>query len=164
MRRLYLVLPDKSTCSALVDELEKAGVPERHLHVVANFGTKLDGLPEAGVLQKTEFGHGVEIGALLGAVAGLLGSLMAKYMPVPAIDLSLQAIALMTAAGAVFGALASGLMSKDAHNRKLDAFKSDLAHGRLLLLADIPKPQVAEWKKTILSHYPAARIGVAKVK
>lgn len=164
MRRLYLVIPDKSTCAALVAELERAGIPERHLHVVAGMGTSLAGLPEAGMLQKTEFGHGVEVGALLGAIAGFLGSLMAEKLPTPAMDLSLKAIIGMTLAGALFGALASGLMSKDTHNRKLNAFAGDLARGRLLLLADIPKEHVERWKKTILEHYPSARIGVAKLK
>lgn len=164
MRRLYLILPDTTTTKALVAELEKAGVPERHLHVVASTGTSLEGLPAAGMLQKTEFGHGVEVGASLGALAGLLGSLLADQLPAPDIDLTLQAIIGMTLAGALFGALASGLISKDAHNRKLDAFEGDLARGRLLLLADIPKNQVDRWKRTILDHYPRAKIGVAKFK
>jgi len=81
MKRLYFMLPDKDTCIRVVAELENAGVPERHLHAIASMAVSLDGLPEAGIIQKSELTHGVEKGIALGGVAGLLGGMLAMAFP-----------------------------------------------------------------------------------
>ncbi|MEG7522595.1 MAG: hypothetical protein M3H12_05780 [Chromatiales bacterium] len=60
MRRLFFLMPDVESCQSVVAELEETGIPERHLHAVAGIEQRLDGLPEAGILQKTELAHGLE--------------------------------------------------------------------------------------------------------
>lgn len=64
------MLPDQEICQAVVRDLEEAGVPERHLHVVAGITRELKGPPEASVWQKTELLHGLEWGTGLGCSAG----------------------------------------------------------------------------------------------
>jgi len=77
VRRLFFLMPNLESCRQVVAELEDEGVPEHHLHAIASLDQSLDGLPEAGVLQKTELAHGLEWGAGLGGVAGMLGGLLA---------------------------------------------------------------------------------------
>jgi hypothetical protein len=161
MKRLYFLLPDKESCAKVVAELERAGVPERHLHVVASLAVPLDDLPEAGTLQKSELAHGVEKGIAMGGAAGLLGGLLVVAFP-PA-GLAVGGAALLTAVtagSAGFGALAMGLISKDMHNKDLEAFERDIEQGHILLIVDVPKDEVEQWKRLIVEHHPEAEIGV----
>jgi hypothetical protein len=161
MKRLYFMLPDTESCKKVVAELKNAGIPERHLHVVASLAVPLEDLPEANLLHKTELAHGIERGIALGGAAGLLGGMLVVTFP-PA-GLVVGGAALLTAVaagGAGFGALAMGLISKDIHSKKLAAFESDIAHGRILLIVDVPKKDVEQWKQLIIEHHPEAEIGV----
>lgn len=161
MKRLYFMLPDTDSCKKVVTELKNAGIPERHLHVVANLAIPLDDLPEATLLQKTELTHGIEKGIALGGVAGLLGGMMVVTFPLTGLVLGGAAmLTAVTVGGAGFGALAMGLISKDIHSNKLAAFEKDIERGQILLIVDVPKKAVEQWKKLILEHHPEAEIGV----
>jgi hypothetical protein len=161
MKRLYFLLPDKESCKRLVAELRAAGIPGRHMHVVASLAVPIEDLPEAGVLQKTELMHGLERGLALGGTAGLLGGMLVLAFPPAGLVVGGEAlVAAVTAGGAGFGALALGLISKDIHKKDLEAYESDIALGRILLMVDVPKERVEQWKKLILEHYPEAEIGV----
>jgi hypothetical protein len=161
MKRLYFMLPDTESCKKVVAELRNAGVPERHLHVVASLAVTLDDLPEATLLQTSEFTHGIEKGIALGGAAGLLGGLLVVAFPPAGLVVGGAALlTAVTAGGAGFGALAMGLISKDIHSKKLAAFERDIANGRILLIVDVPKEDVEQWKQLIIEHHPEAEIGV----
>ena len=161
MKRLYFMLPDTESCKKVVAELKSAGIPERHLHVVASLAVPLDNLPEASALQKTELTHGIEKGIALGGAAGLLGGMLVVAFPPAGLVVGGAALlAAVTAGGAGFGALAMGLISMDIHNKKLEAFERDIAAGHILLIVDVPKKDVEQWKQLIIEHHPEAEIGV----
>lgn len=161
MKRLYFLVPDKDSCKDLVAELREAGIRNRHLHVVASLTVPLDDLPEAGLAQRTDIVHGFERGLALGGTAGLLGGMLVMAFPPAGVVVGGQAlVAAVTAGGAGVGALALSLISKDRHNKDLAAFENDIAHGRILLMVDVPKEQVERWKQLILEHHPEAEIGV----
>lgn len=163
MKRLYFMLPDTESCKKVVAELKSAGIPERHLHVVASLAVPLDNLPEASALQKTELTHGIEKGIALGGAAGLLGGMLVVAFPPAGLVVGGAALlAAVTAGGAGFGALAMGLISMDIHNKKLEAFERDIAAGHILLIVDVPKKDVEQWKQLIIEHHPEAEIGVTK--
>ncbi len=165
MKRLYFTLPDTASCKKVVDELKKTGIAEQHLHVVASQGIPLEDLPEAGLLQTSELAHGIEKGVALGGAAGLLGGLLVVTFPVTGLALGGAALlTAVTAGGASFGALAMGLISKDIHSKKLAAFESDIEHGHILLMVDVPKNEVDRWKQLVIDHHPEAEIGVATVE
>ena len=65
-RRLYFLLPTLESCTAVVDELHQRGVTDRHIHVIGNHMVVLEGLHEASLFQKSEFGHGIEMGIGVG--------------------------------------------------------------------------------------------------
>jgi hypothetical protein len=161
MKRLYFMLPDTESCKKVVVELKNAGIPERHLHVIASLAVPLGDLPEATLLQKSELKHGIEKGIALGGGAGLLGGMLVVAFPPAGLVVGGAALlAAVTAGSAGFGALAMALISKDIHSKKLAAFEKDIAQGHVLLLVDVPKNDVEQWKKLITEHHPEAEIGV----
>ncbi|EGV50585.1 hypothetical protein [Candidatus Endoriftia persephone] len=163
MRRLFFLMPNLESCRQVVAELEDEGVPEHHLHAIASLDQSLDGLPEAGVLQKTELAHGLEWGAGLGGVAGMLGGLLAVSFPPAGLVLGGGALLVGAAAGAGFGAVVSALLSSHEHNHDLDAFQRAIEAGEILLMVDIPRQRVDKIRELILNHHPEAHIGVAKL-
>jgi hypothetical protein len=156
-------MPNLESCRQVVAELEDEGVPEHHLHAIASLDQSLDGLPEAGVLQKTELAHGLEWGAGLGGVAGMLGGLLAVSFPPAGLVLGGGALLVGAAAGAGFGAVVSALLSSHEHNHDLDAFQRAIEAGEILLMVDIPRQRVDKIRELILNHHPEAHIGVAKL-
>jgi hypothetical protein len=156
-------MPNLESCRQVVAELEDEGVPEHHLHAIASLDQSLDGLPEAGVLQKTELAHGLEWGAGLGGVAGMLGGLLAVSFPPAGLVLGGGALLVGAAAGAGFGAVVSALLSSHEHNHDLDAFQRAIEAGEILLMVDIPRQRVDKIRELILNHHPEAHIGIAKL-
>jgi hypothetical protein len=163
MRRLFFLTPNVDSCHAIVKELEATGVPERHLHVIASIQQALDDLPEAGVLQKTELLHGIEVGAGLGGTAGILGGLLAMTFPPAGLVLGGGALLAGAAAGAGFGAVVTALLSSHEHNHDLDSFQRAIEQGQVLLMVDVPKKEVDATKALILEHHPEAKIGVTEL-
>ena len=162
-RRLYFLLPDVAHCKTLVAELRTQGISDKQIHVVARDDIKLEGLHQANALQKTELAHGLEWGIGLGGIAGLLGGLLAVTFPPAGILLAGEAILLgTTLAGASFGAVVSALVAGDIPNHELEHFQDRIALGEILLLLDIPTPQVEIMTDLIKSHHPEAEIGVFK--
>lgn len=163
MRRLFFLTPNVESCHAIVQELEQTGVPERHLHVIASIRQSLNDLPEAGILQKTELKHGIEVGAGLGGTAGVLGGLLAMTFPPAGLVLGGGALLAAAVAGAGFGAVVTALLTSHEHNHELDRFQQAIERGEILLMVDIPKNQVDVTKGLILGHHPEAKIGVAEL-
>ena len=159
MRRMYFVLPDEASCRKTVEELEEAGVPESHLHVVASLIRDLGGLPEASIWQRTEILHGIEWGIGLGAAAGLLGCVLAIAFPPAGLKLGWSAVIACTAAGAGLGAMVTALIGSQEHNRKLDRYQRALDEGYLVLMVDVPRRQVQRIRAMVLQRHPEAHMG-----
>ncbi len=160
MRRLYFMLPNVAVTRSVVDELRNEGIPEKHLHAVAGATVDMEGLPEAGMLQKSEFTHGIEAGVALGGVAGILGGLLAVTFPPAGLVVGGAAIAAMGLAGAGLGAVVSGLVAKDVPSQEIEAFEAGIMKGWILLLVDVPKDEVDRWSELIQVHHPEAKIRI----
>jgi hypothetical protein len=161
-RKLYFTLPDVKHCQQLVTELKKQGLAERHIHVIARGDIPLAGLHEASTLQKTELAHGLELGAGIGGIAGLLGGLLAITFPPAGLVLGGGAIFGTTLAGASFGTIVSGLIARDIANHELEAFQTQIANGQILLILDILTQKVEEIAQLIKTTHPEAEIGIVK--
>jgi len=81
MRRIYFLIPNTVIAGAIVDELLLERVEERHIQIVAKTGTPLGELPEASVLESSDFYPALEQGIALGGVTGLLSGLVAVAVP-----------------------------------------------------------------------------------
>jgi len=162
MKRLYLLIPEVEICRTLVGELKDAGIPERHVHVLASLRKRLEGLPEATVWQKTELAHGIWIGAALGAVAGFMAGLLGMYFPPPGLVLGWGVVLASSLAGITFGAFVSAMMKLHEHNHKLDRYHVEIERGKILMMVDVPRTRVYSIKKMILEHHADARIRVGE--
>lgn len=161
-KRLYFLLPDVETSKNVVGELSEFGISERHIHVIGNHFTPLEGLHEASFLQKSDFNHGLEYGLGVGGAAGLLGGLLAVTFPPAGLVLGGGAVLATALAGAGAGAVVSALVAKDMPNRELERFQRAIAAGEILMLVDVAKADVDEVLELIRQHHPEADIGFTK--
>ncbi len=79
MQRIYFLVPNKALTEKIVAEVEAAGVVEKHIHIIAAEGVELDSLPEATLLQKSDFVAALERGLPVGAATGLLAGLVTRW-------------------------------------------------------------------------------------
>ena len=161
-RKLYFTLPDINHCQQLVIELQKNGLAERHIHVIARNDIPLMGLHKASALQKTELAHGLELGISIGGIAGVLGGLLAVTFPPAGIVLGGGAVFATALAGASFGTIVSGLIARDIPNHELEAFQQQIANGQILLILDILTHKVEEITQLIKTTHPEAEIGIVE--
>ncbi len=158
MRRIYFLVPDIALAHRIIDELLLARIPEKHLHVVARRGTPLGDLPEASLLQKSDFIPAVERGVALGGAAGLLGGLVAIAVP-PAMTVIAGGVLLATTlSGAGVGAWLGGMVGMNVGNTRIARFHDAIEAGELLVLADVPAERVEEIEASIRKHLPQAEI------
>lgn len=158
MRRIYFLVPDITITKRIVDELLLARIDERHIHVVAKRGTELEDLPEANLLQRTDFIPAVERGLALGGSAGALAGLVALALP-PASTVIAGGVLLASAlAGAGVGAWAGGMIGVSTASSRIKQFEAAIEAGQLLVLADVPMSRVEEIEGRIKAHLPTVEI------
>src|SRR3990167_3525422 len=110
MKRLYFLVPGVKSARKIVDELLVARIEERHIHVLAKRGTPMEDLPEASLLQKSDFIPAVQRGLALGGGVGTIAGLVAISLP-PAGPVIAGGIILASAlAGAGVGAWLGGMV------------------------------------------------------
>ena len=158
MRRIYFLVPDIATTKRIVDELLLARIEERHIHVIAKRGTPLEDLPEANLLQKSDFIPAVEHGLALGGSAGILAGLVAIALPATAPVIAGGVLLATTLAGAGVGAWAGGMVGMSVGNTRIKQFEDAIEAGELLVLADVPKDRVDEIEARVKQHLPQAQI------
>jgi hypothetical protein len=158
MRRIYFLVPDIAITKNIVDELLLSRIEERHIHVIAKRGTELEDLPEANLLQKSDFVPAVERGLALGGSAGALAGLVAIALP-PASTVVAGGVLLASAlVGAGVGAWAGSLIGISTGSSRIKQFEEAIEAGHVLVLADVPKDRVEEIEARIKKHLPQVEI------
>ena len=159
MRRLYFMVPDIDTANTVVDELLLKRVDDHHIHVVAKEGTPMGDLPEANLLQKSDFIPAMERGLAVGGITGVLAGIAAVTFPPAGLVLGGGAILGTSLAGAGIGAWISGMIGMDVPNSQIEKFESAIDKGEVLMMIDIPKTRVEEIEALIQQHHPDADMG-----
>jgi len=159
MRRLYFMLPDLDTAKTVVDELLIKRVDEHHIHVVAQEGAPMGDLPEANLLQKSDFIPAMERGLAVGGITGVLAGIAAVTFPPAGLVLGGGAILGTSLAGAGIGAWISGMIGMDVPNSQIEKFEDAIEKGEVLMMVDIPKTRVEEIEALVQSHHPEADMG-----
>jgi hypothetical protein len=159
MRRLYFMVPDIDTAKTVVDELLLKRIDEHHIHVVAKEGTPMGDLPEANLLQKSDFIPAMERGLAVGGITGVLAGIAAVTFPPAGLILGGGAILGTSLAGAGIGAWISGMIGMDVPNSQIEKFESAIEKGEVLMMVDIPKSRVEEIEALVQQHHPDADMG-----
>ncbi|MGD2055877.1 MAG: DUF1269 domain-containing protein [Gammaproteobacteria bacterium] len=160
MRRLYFLLPNVDSAKPIVDELLLARIEERHIHIAAADHHALTEahLPEANLLQESDFVPAVERGLAIGGATGILAGIAAVAIPGIGLALGGGAILGIGLAGAGAGAWISSMIGISAPSSRLKEFEAAIAKGELLMMIDVPKARVDEITQLVKEHHPEAEI------
>lgn len=158
MRRIYFLVPDVSTARRVVEDLLLARIEERHLHVIAKRGTPMEDLPEASLLQKSDFVPAVQRGALLGWTTGLVAGLVALALPGAGPVIAGGVVLGTGLAGAGVGAWLSGMVGMNVASTRIREFEAAIEAGHLLVLADVPRDRVEELETRVRTHVPDVEV------
>ena len=158
MRRIYFLVPDIAIAKRIVDDLLLARIEERHLHVIAKRGTELEDLPEANMMQKSDFVPAVERGLALGGSAGALAGLVSIALPPASTVIAGGILLASTLVGAGVGAWAGSMIGVSTGNSRIKQFEAAIEAGQLLVLADVPTNRVEEIEARIKAHLPQVEI------
>lgn len=160
MRRLYFLVPTVESAGQIVNELLLARVEERHIHVVGRDHHALEeaNLPEASLLEESDFIPALERGLALGGATGLLAGLAAVTFPPAGLILGGGAILGISLAGAGVGAWLASMVGVSIPNSQLKAFEGALDRGELLMMIDVPKARVDEITELVRKHHPEAEV------
>jgi len=154
MQRLYFLLPKLETTHAVVNELLLARIEERHMHIIAKEGTPMEDLPEASLLQKSDFIPAMQRGVALGGATGVLAGLAA--MALPGLVIAGGLVLAMGISGAGMGAWLGGMIGLDVDNTRLKKFEAAINNGEILMLVDVPKDRVEKIQELVKMHHPEA--------
>lgn len=157
MQRIYFLVPDIETSRTIVAELKQADVAEKHIHIVAAEDVALEELPEASLLQKSDFLAAIERGIPLGATAGLLAGLVTIVVP-GGVAMGGGALLASMAAGAGVGSWMGSMVAVDIPNSRHRDFQEAIDRGEFLMLIDVPKERVIEIESLVMTHHPNAEL------
>jgi len=155
-RRLYFLLPNVARARQAVDELLLARIDDHHIHVLAREGIDLGDLPQASLLQRSDFVHGTEVGLAVGGVTGILAGLVAVAFPPEGLALGGWTVLVCALAGALIGAWLAGMIGTDIPNTQLRDFEAAVEEGHVLMMVDVPKGKVDNVTRMIKLHHPEA--------
>ena len=157
MKRIYFLVPTVEIAKTIVDELLLARIDERHIHILAKHGTPLEDLPEASLLQKSDFIPAMERGLAVGGTVGTLAGLIAVALgPVSLVVAGGGIVLAGGLAGAGVGAWLSGMVGLSVDNSRLKHFEAAIERGELLMMIDVPRDQVAHITELVSTHHPEA--------
>jgi hypothetical protein len=163
MQRIYFLLPDIQTCRAIVTELRQSDVEEKHIHLIGSGDVSLEDLPEASLLQKSDFLPAIERGIPLGAAAGLLGGLVTLVVP-GGVAMGGGALLACMAAGAGVGSWMASMVALDIPNSRHREYQNAIDNGEFLILIDVPKERVVEIEELVMQHHPNAELETVEAR
>ncbi len=115
-------------------------------------------LPEANLLQESDFVPALERGLAVGGATGLFAGIVAVSFPPAGLILGGGAILALSLAGAGVGAWISSMIGSDVPNSQLKEFQASIDAGQLLFMIDVPKVRVDEISELVKKHHPEAEI------
>jgi len=115
-------------------------------------------LPEANLLQESDFIPAVERGVAIGGATGILAGIAAVALPGVGLVLGGGAILGIGLAGAGVGAWISGMIGISVPSSRLQEFEKAIDEGSLLMMVDVPKAQVEDITTLVKTHHPEAHI------
>lgn len=155
MKRIYFLLPSVDTAHKIVNELTQSVMDEKHIHIISKEDTLLEALPEATLLQKSDFIPAFDRGIAIGGTTGLLAGLLTLVVP-GGVALSGGAILACIFAGAGVGSWLGSMVALEVPNTRHKEFEEAISQGKLLMLLDVPNEKLPSIETTVIRHYPEA--------
>jgi hypothetical protein len=156
LRRLYFLVPDTTVGKKVVDELLLAHIEWKHIHVIGKRGTRLEDLPEATHLQKSDIipamQRAIPIGAATGLLCGLVGLALQPHLVVVGGGILLAT----SLGGATVGTLLGSMVGLNVENTRHKAFHDAIERGELLVIVDVPRDRVEDVIGRIKKAHPQA--------
>jgi hypothetical protein len=155
-RRLYFLLPDAPGAEQAIRDIEGAGISRRHMHLLGESASEIQGLGPVRVSRHLDRAYWVEwwlwrinLAVFAAAFVALVALLV--WPPSYLVTIPLVVMAATFAAGAAFVTHVPSL--------HLDEFRNSISHGELLLMVDAPVKRVAEIEALVLARHPEAVMG-----
>jgi hypothetical protein len=153
MKRLCFLSPDIEHARQVVADLRRNGIPEKHIYALARHGTDMEDLPDAGP-EDNDFLPAYKRGLELGGAAGLLAGLTALSFPPAGLVVGGGLVLLLGLGGAGVGGLMTGLAGASFPSSRLKGFETDIQRGRILIMVDLPKSDLAFFERLIRERDP----------
>jgi hypothetical protein len=155
---MYFLVDGVPAARRVVDELLLEWVEARRIHVLAKRGTPLEGLPEANLLQKSDFVPAVQRGVLLGGATGILVGLVGLALRLINPAVAGGILLAHAIAGAGVGSWLGGMVGMNIGNTRLERFNAAIESGRILIIADVPRERVDTIEGRVKQRLPDAHI------
>ena len=154
--RLYFMLPDVASATAIANELLLARIEDRRMHFLARRGTNLGELHEASLLQKTDIRHGAAVGLMGGAILGIVAGGLVVLFPPTGEPLRLITILVTTLIGAVLGMWMSSMVATSIPNTHLTRFEEAIENGGVLMMVDVTRNEREKVDDIVTTRHPEA--------
>mgnify|MGYP001166058626 FL=1 len=158
IKRIYFMVPNADVARTIVNELLLARVEERNMHILAKEGTDMHELPEASLMQKSDFVPAVQRGLALGGVIGTLAGLVGIAVAPGAAVIAGGVLLASSLTGAGVGAWLSGMVGISVDNTRHTQFEAAIERGEILMMIDVPISRVEEIDELVKSHHPEAEL------
>lgn len=160
MKCLYYLAPSLKSTQEVADDLNRVGVHEWLIHVIARdeAGLKREKLHSSNYLETTDIMRDGLIGAglgLVGAVFALAAMMVFQPFGSEAPDV-LYFFLFVVLTG--FGAWVGGMTGLDNENRKIRRFHDNIERGEYLLLIYAFKENEADLREVMARKHPEARL------
>lgn len=139
--RYVFSTPDLLAARTAMQAARDAGIADRDISLVAREDIELQQIPDHLMQGRNDFYPAALRGGACGGGTGLLLGLIAVV--VPPLGVTLAGAAAMTVAGAVFGCWIGELVGFEVPDAVSRKFRSEIAAGRILVVVDASKEQLA---------------------
>jgi hypothetical protein len=149
---LCFLLPDADSAHGIVNDLRSGGVEDTDIYVIANEHTELGDLPDAGLIEQSDFYPQLKRGLALGGAIGAIGGLIA--MRVAGAVFGGGAVLLFSLIGAGVNGLLAAIAGASFPNSRLTQFEDAIDAGHVLVIVDVPAQRIGAIEKLVNSRHP----------
>lgn len=156
MKRLCFLLPDIDSAHGVVDDLRSAGFVDEDIYVLAKDTVPLGDLPDAGMIEKSDFYPQLTRGLAAGGAVGAIGGLIA--MRLAGVALGGGAVLLFGLIGAGLSGLLAASAGAAFPNSRLQEFEEAIEEGHVLVMVNVPGERIETTEALIRQRHPELEI------
>ena len=158
MRRLYYIVDNIATTSAISECLHDEGITDWNFHVLAkdSAGLYRHNLHSALPLHRQDTIRIGERGGIIGAGLGLAVGFVLYGAQILPWEFDRFWVAMAALAGGVFGGLQGSIAGSRRENYKIEAFHEEIEAGRYLVMVDVRADNKAKVREIMNLQFPQA--------